>query len=121
MKKLLVAAAMAALLLSTASAYNPPVGAEDMCLLSSPRALSGGLSVTGGAIFAAGAESIVVNPALTASSQRTNLNFGYTLLATGNDVDDHTVTVYFKRIREKLGTNIIITVKGIGYRIDDEK
>lgn len=88
MKKLLVAAAMAALLLSTASAYNPPVGAEDMCLLSSPRALSGGLSVTGGAIFAAGAESIVVNPALTASSQRTNLNFGYTLLATGNDVDE---------------------------------
>lgn len=40
---------------------------------------------------------------------------------TGNDVDDHTVTVYFKRIREKLGTNIIITVKGLGYRIDDEK
>lgn len=40
---------------------------------------------------------------------------------TGNDVDDHTVTVYFKRIREKLGTNIIITVKGLGYRIDDEE
>ena len=41
--------------------------------------------------------------------------------STGNDVDDHTVTVYFKRIREKLGTNIIITVKGLGYRIDDEE
>lgn len=41
--------------------------------------------------------------------------------ATGNDVDDHTITVYFKRIREKLGTDIIITVKGIGYRIDNEK
>ncbi len=40
---------------------------------------------------------------------------------TGNDVDDHTVTVYFKRIREKLKTDIIITIKGIGYRIDDEK
>lgn len=40
---------------------------------------------------------------------------------TGNDVDDHTVTVYFKRIREKLGTNIITTVKGLGYRIDDEE
>ena len=40
---------------------------------------------------------------------------------TGNDVDDHTVTVYFKRIREKLGTDIITTVKGIGYRVDDEK
>ncbi len=40
---------------------------------------------------------------------------------TGNDVDDHTVTVYFKRIREKLGTDIIITIKGMGYRIDDGK
>lgn len=38
---------------------------------------------------------------------------------TGNDVDDHTVTVYMKRIREKIGANIIITVKGIGYRIDE--
>ena len=40
---------------------------------------------------------------------------------TGNFVDDHTVTVYFKRIREKLGTDIIITIKGMGYRIDDGK
>ncbi len=40
--------------------------------------------------------------------------------STGNDVDEHTVTVYFKRIREKLGTNIIITVKGLGYRIDEK-
>lgn len=40
---------------------------------------------------------------------------------TGNDIDGHTITVYFKRIREKLNTNIIITVKGIGYRIDYEK
>ncbi len=41
---------------------------------------------------------------------------------TGNDVNDNTVTVYLKRIREKLGTDIIITIKGIGYRIDkDEK
>ncbi len=39
---------------------------------------------------------------------------------TGNDVDDHTVTVYLKRIREKLGVDIITTVKGIGYRIDEE-
>ena len=33
---------------------------------------------------------------------------------TGNYVDDHTVTVYFKRIREKIGTNIITTIKGMG-------
>ena len=39
---------------------------------------------------------------------------------TGNDVNDNTVTVYLKRIREKLKTNIIITIKGIGYRIDKE-
>lgn len=39
---------------------------------------------------------------------------------TVNYVDDHTVTVYFKRIREKIGTNIITTIKGMGYRIDEE-
>ena len=40
---------------------------------------------------------------------------------TGNDVNDNTVTVYLKRIREKLGTDIIITIKGIGYRIDEDE
>lgn len=40
---------------------------------------------------------------------------------TGNDVNDNTVTVYLKRIREKLGTNIITTIKGIGYRIDEDE
>lgn len=39
---------------------------------------------------------------------------------TGNDVNDNTVTVYMKRIRNKLGTDIIKTVKGVGYRIDEE-
>ena len=39
---------------------------------------------------------------------------------TGNDVDDHTVTVYLKRIREKIETDIIVTIKGVGYRIDEE-
>ncbi len=41
--------------------------------------------------------------------------------ATGNDVYDHTVTVYMKRIREKIGDDIITTVKGIGYRIDADR
>lgn len=31
---------------------------------------------------------------------------------TGNDVNDNTVTVYMKRIREKLDSDIIITLKG---------
>ena len=39
---------------------------------------------------------------------------------TGNDVDYHTVTVYFNRIRDKIGKDIIITIKGIGYRIDEK-
>lgn len=39
---------------------------------------------------------------------------------TGNDVNDNTVTVYMKRIREKIDSNIIITLKGIGYRIDEK-
>ena len=39
---------------------------------------------------------------------------------TGNDVNDNTVTVYLKRIREKIKTDIIITIKGIGYRNDSE-
>lgn len=39
---------------------------------------------------------------------------------TGNDINDNTITVYLKRIRKKLGVDIITTVKGIGYRIDEE-
>lgn len=40
---------------------------------------------------------------------------------TGNDVNDNTITVYLKRIRKKIGNDIIITVKGIGYRIDENE
>jgi len=40
---------------------------------------------------------------------------------TGNDVDDHTITVYLNRIKNKLDVDIIKTVKGIGYRIDEEE
>lgn len=40
---------------------------------------------------------------------------------TGNDVYDNTITVYLKRIRDKLQTDIIKTINGIGYRIDYEK
>lgn len=42
----------------------------------------------------------------------------------GNFVNDNTLTVYIKRIREKIGDNegnIIKTVRGVGYRLDDEK
>ena len=38
----------------------------------------------------------------------------------GNFVNDNTLTVYIKRIREKLeDENIIKTVRGLGYRVGD--
>lgn len=40
---------------------------------------------------------------------------------TGNDVNDNTVTVYLKRIREKINSDIIVTIKGVGYRIDENE
>lgn len=36
----------------------------------------------------------------------------------GNYVNDNTLSVYIKRIREKLNNDLIKTIKGIGYRID---
>ena len=36
----------------------------------------------------------------------------------GNFVNDNTLTVYIKRLREKLGEDAIVTVKGVGYRVD---
>lgn len=37
----------------------------------------------------------------------------------GNFVEDNTLTVYIKRLREKLGDNINIeTIRGMGYRVD---
>lgn len=36
----------------------------------------------------------------------------------GNYVNDNTLTVYIKRIREKVGEDVIKTVKGTGYRVE---
>ncbi len=40
---------------------------------------------------------------------------------TGNDVDDHTLTVYIKRLKDKIGTDIIVNVKGLGYKLYEDK
>ena len=37
----------------------------------------------------------------------------------GNYVNDNTLTVYIRRIRKKLGSDCIKTVKGLGYRLED--
>ena len=39
---------------------------------------------------------------------------------TGNDVDDHTLTVYIKRLKDKIGRDIIVNVKGLGYKLYEE-
>lgn len=39
----------------------------------------------------------------------------------GSFVDDNTLSVHVSRLREKLGTNQIATVRGIGYRWEDSK
>ena len=36
----------------------------------------------------------------------------------GNIVEDNTLTVYIRRLRQKLGDDVIRTVKGIGYRVE---
>ncbi len=38
---------------------------------------------------------------------------------SGNYVNDNTLTVYIKRIRQKLDTDLLKTVKGIGYRMEE--
>ena len=37
---------------------------------------------------------------------------------SGNYVEDNTLTVYIKRLRKKLDTDMIKTVKGLGYRLE---
>lgn len=42
--------------------------------------------------------------------------------SAGNFVNDNTLTVTMKRLRDKIGDkegNIIVTVRGVGYRLSD--
>lgn len=80
MKKILFFVTLFASFCSGIFAYNPPVGAEDFCLISSPAGLSGNLFTAGALSNSSAAETITVNPALTAGKQRVNLNTGFTLL-----------------------------------------
>ena len=105
MKKLLFTFFAAGMLLTAAYSYNPPAGGEDLNLLGSPSNLSGANSVTGGALFDAGADSIIVNPALTAGEQRVNLTAGYTFLySTKKEKND-------KQIGGAFQTGILIPFK----------
>lgn len=96
MKKYLSLLAVSAAFITGLFAYNPPVGAEDMCLLSSPAGLSGNLFTAGSISNSSGAESIVVNPALTAENQRVNLNAGYTFLFDSNNQNESQIGSAFQ-------------------------
>ena len=104
MKKQLFTVFAATMLLTAAYSYNPPAGGEDLLLLASPANLSGAKSVTGGALFDAGADSILVNPALTAREQRVNLNAGYTFLYSTDKDND-------KQVGGAFQTGILIPFK----------
>lgn len=39
---------------------------------------------------------------------------------SGNFVNDNTLTVYIKRIRNKLNSDVIKTIKSVGYRVDSK-
>lgn len=104
MKKILFTAFATGLLLSAAYSYNPPAGGEDLTQLASPANLSGANSVTGGALFNAGADSIIVNPALTAGEQRVNLTAGYTFLYSADNDNE-------KQVGGSFQTGILIPFK----------
>ena len=89
MKKFGIAIAAFALILCSASAYNPPELSENLWNLSSTRNLTGQNSVAGVGSLGAGPDSIVVNPALTAQAQRVSLNVGYAGLVTYDPSDDY--------------------------------
>ena len=80
MKRFLVAVAAISVIAFSASAYNPPVNGDVFYELSSPRQLTNASSVTGGALFYASPESLITNPALTATEQRIDINLAGTVL-----------------------------------------
>jgi len=96
MKRIAAAMAASVLILSAVHAYNTPVGNESLFEYSSPAVLSGKLSVAGGALFSAGPDSLIVNPALTAGEQRTALNVGYTFLYSGNKDNEYQIGSSFQ-------------------------
>ncbi len=87
MKKLTVCALLAAFFVSAISAYNPPVNGDNYMELACPKFLTGASSVTGGALFSAGPDSLVVNPALTAGEQRVILNLADTFMWSSNELN----------------------------------
>lgn len=84
MKKLIMAVITTFSVIFAAYSYNPPVGGDYFYDFSSPKLLSGTLSVAGGPVFTISPEAVILNPAATATAQRTDLTLGYTALISAN-------------------------------------
>ena len=78
---------VAALTASSLFAYNPPFAGEDLYRLASPDLMTGAASASGGPLFSVTALSSAYNPALTALSQRINLDLSGTMLFNTNKND----------------------------------
>ena len=104
MKKLTLAVLLSFVSAAALFAYNPPVFGDSVYELSSPKTLTGGASVAGGAIFAGGPDSIISNPAISAREQRVILNAGYTALISTNDADS-------KKFGSAFQTSILVPFK----------
>ena len=102
MKKIGISLIFTMLFCSTVSAYNLPVNGESYFEYATPKLLSGTLSTAGGGIFTMSPESIVLNPAITATEQRTNLNFGYTALFSGNEISQANQKAYGNIIQSSI-------------------
>lgn len=104
MKKIFLAVLLSMITVTALSANNPPVFGDSVYELSSPKTLTGGASVAGGAIFAGGPDSIISNPAIIAREQRVALNVGYTALFSNEQLNE-------KKFGSALQTSILVPFK----------
>jgi hypothetical protein len=84
-KKRLSAVGITLAVAATLFAYNPPVGGENLFRFGHTDLTSQTASAAGGAIFSTTPQSIVINPALIAESQRVSVDIGCTGLFPTKD------------------------------------
>lgn len=72
---------------AAAFAYNPPAGGHNFLRITSPELINGGRSSAGGASKFVAADSIIINPALTAFCKRPSFQAAGTILFNENEFD----------------------------------
>jgi hypothetical protein len=84
-KRFWLAIVVSAFLSARLFPYNPPVGGENLFRYGHADLTSQAASAAGGALFGAGPQSVVINPALVAGVQRVSVDLGYTGLFPAED------------------------------------